>query len=124
MLTFRRSLLPALALISAVAGNARAQMSPEPSSVDAVRGTIKGRTRYIGRGGAFVAIADDTEGVAIACRTLGMRSASPSVSSKFTANFGLLQAGIELAPRSARDARDIENPSRHRKTPPFCLEAA
>ncbi|HEV8550666.1 MAG TPA: hypothetical protein VGQ57_16590 [Polyangiaceae bacterium] len=36
-----------------------------PSTVDAVRGTIKGSTRFIGLGGAFVAIADDTEGVAI-----------------------------------------------------------
>jgi hypothetical protein len=36
-----------------------------PGTVDPVRGTIKGSTRYIGMAGAFVAIADDTEGVAI-----------------------------------------------------------
>src|SRR6187399_3406697 len=53
------------ALQSAVAGQARAQESKATNTVDAVRGTIRGSTRYIGMAGAFVAIADDTEGVAI-----------------------------------------------------------
>ncbi|HEY3499646.1 MAG TPA: hypothetical protein VGK73_33375, partial [Polyangiaceae bacterium] len=48
----------------AVARQAPGQSSEEPRTVDPVRGTIKGSTRYIGLGGAFVAIADDTEGVA------------------------------------------------------------
>ncbi|HEY3493740.1 MAG TPA: hypothetical protein VGK73_03595, partial [Polyangiaceae bacterium] len=47
----------------AVARQAPGQSSEEPRTVDPVRGTIKGSTRYIGLGGAFVAIADDTEGV-------------------------------------------------------------
>jgi hypothetical protein len=61
----RRSWVPVLALFGAVAAHARAQPAEEPSTVDAVRGTIKGSTRYIGLGGALVALADDTEGVAI-----------------------------------------------------------
>lgn len=47
-------------LVLSVAPSAWAQTEP---SIDAVRGTISGSTRYIGFGGAFVAIADDTEGV-------------------------------------------------------------
>ena len=46
------------ALQSAVAGQAWAQESKATNTVDAVRGTIRGSTRYIGLGGAFVAIAD------------------------------------------------------------------
>lgn len=54
-----------VALLSAVAGRARAQTSDEPTTIDTVRGTIQGSTRFIGLGGAFVAIADDTEGVPV-----------------------------------------------------------
>jgi hypothetical protein len=62
----RATALLALALLSAVTTRARAQTSPEePRTIDTVRGTIRGSTRFIGLGGAFVAIADDTEGVAI-----------------------------------------------------------
>jgi hypothetical protein len=53
-----------LQLLGSIAMHAQAQTS-KPSTIDPVRGTIKGSTRYIGMGGAFVAIADDTEGVAI-----------------------------------------------------------
>lgn len=54
------------ALLSAVSTRARAQEgAEEPKTIDTVRGTIRGSTRYIGLGGAFVAIADDTQGVAI-----------------------------------------------------------
>src|SRR6476620_9349777 len=54
------------AFLSAFATRARAQSEMEqPRAVDTVRGTIRGSTRYIGLAGAFVAIADDTEGVAI-----------------------------------------------------------
>src|SRR3954454_12734106 len=54
------------ALSSAVATRAHAQENAEePKTIDTVRGTIRGSTRYIGLGGAFVAIADDTQGVAI-----------------------------------------------------------
>jgi len=55
-----------IALLSAITASARAQESTEePRTIDTVRGTIRGSTRFIGLGGAFVAIADDTEGVAI-----------------------------------------------------------
>ena len=61
----RRSFIPAFALLSAVALQARAQAPELPRSVDPVRGAIKGSARYIGLAGAFVAIADDTEGIAV-----------------------------------------------------------
>jgi hypothetical protein len=38
---------------------------PQPSRFNAGQGPISGSTRFVGFGGAFVAIADDTEGVAI-----------------------------------------------------------
>jgi hypothetical protein len=38
---------------------------PQAQTVDSTRGPITGSTRRIGLGGAFVAIADDTEGIAI-----------------------------------------------------------
>jgi hypothetical protein len=64
-MTYRRSPgLIAIGLLAAVAAPVRAQTS-ESGTVDAVRGTIQGSTRYIGLGGAFVAIADDIEGVPI-----------------------------------------------------------
>ncbi|MDF3065636.1 MAG: hypothetical protein K0R38_1237 [Polyangiaceae bacterium] len=47
-------------LVLAIAPSAWAQAGP---SIDSVRGTISGSTRYVGFGGAFVAIADDTEGI-------------------------------------------------------------
>src|SRR6187401_3532272 len=54
------------ALLSALATHARAQADMEqPRTIDTVRGTIRGSTRFIGLAGAFVAIADDTEGVPI-----------------------------------------------------------
>jgi hypothetical protein len=53
------------ALLSAVATHARAQSSEDPRTIDAARRTIKGGTRFIGLGGAFVAIADDTQGVSV-----------------------------------------------------------
>jgi len=52
------------ALLLGVAGRARAQAT-QPTTIDTVRGTIQGSTRFIGLGGAFVSIADDTEGVPI-----------------------------------------------------------
>lgn len=58
-----------LALSCTSAWQARAQggevESEAPDTIDTVRGTIQGSTRFIGLGGAFVAIADDTEGVPI-----------------------------------------------------------
>jgi len=55
----------ALTLTAALCRQARAQSIEGRNTIDAVRGTIQGSTRYIGLGGAFVAIAEDTEGVAI-----------------------------------------------------------
>jgi hypothetical protein len=74
MLTPRRPLLlMVVALLSAVSSHARAQATTAPSTVDPVRGTIKGSTRYIGLAGAFVAVADDTEGVAINPASVAVR---------------------------------------------------
>lgn len=46
-------------------GQADATAEAEAQTVDAARGPVTGSTRRIGLGGAFVAIADDTEGIAI-----------------------------------------------------------
>jgi hypothetical protein len=54
----------ASALISAPA-LAQDTAPQAPGTIDAGKGPIAGSTRFIGLGGAFVAIADDTEGVAI-----------------------------------------------------------
>lgn len=66
MVQARRAAVLVFALLSAVATRARGQESTdETKTIDTGRGTIRGSTRLIGLGGAFVAIADDTEGVAI-----------------------------------------------------------
>lgn len=49
----------------ATAALAQAGASTEPQTVDAVRGPVTGSTRHVGLGGAFVAVADDTDGVAV-----------------------------------------------------------
>jgi len=56
-------------------------------TVDTVRGTIRGSTRYIGLGGAFVAIADDTEGVAINPASAAVRL--PYSWTPFSFSFGI-----------------------------------
>ncbi|HKO47545.1 MAG TPA: hypothetical protein VJV79_07475 [Polyangiaceae bacterium] len=65
------------ALLSAFATHAthaRAQSSmEEPQTIDAARATIRGSTRVIGLGGAFVAIADDTQGVSINPASVAVR---------------------------------------------------
>lgn len=66
----------ALILVTALAAHARAQDGEEsegPSTIDTVRGTIQGSTRFIGLGGAFVAIAEDTEGVPINPASVAVR---------------------------------------------------
>ncbi len=68
-----RIVLLGLALSIGVASRAHAQTMPESNRVDTVRGAIKGSTRFIGLGGAFVAIADDTEGVAKNAASVAVR---------------------------------------------------
>ncbi len=46
-----------------LAPHASAQSGEPSTNVDSVRGTISGGTRYVGLGGAFVALAEDTQGV-------------------------------------------------------------
>jgi hypothetical protein len=59
----------ALAARYTAATSALAQSQPsssnQPASFDTGRGPLNGSTRFIGLGGAFVAIAEDSEGVAI-----------------------------------------------------------
>ena len=52
-------------IATAALAQSDASAEPQPQTLDAVRGPVTGSTRRIGLGGAFVAIADDTEGVAI-----------------------------------------------------------
>lgn len=73
MLSLRRSIAVfVVVLLVAIGARTRAQ-TKEPTTLDAVRGTIKGSTRFIGLGGAFVAIADDTEGVPINAASAAVR---------------------------------------------------
>jgi hypothetical protein len=65
--------LVTFAVLGTVGAHARAQTSPEPNNVNGVRGTISGSTRFIGLGGAFVSIADDSEGVAINPASVAVR---------------------------------------------------
>lgn len=65
-----------LAVLTALATRAGAQQneaSEEPNTIDTVRGTIQGSTRFIGLGGAFVALAEDTEGVPINPASVAVR---------------------------------------------------
>jgi hypothetical protein len=58
----------ALAGVAGFAGTASAQEEPEapaPGSLNAAQGPITGSPRFIGLGGAFVALAEDSEGVAL-----------------------------------------------------------
>jgi hypothetical protein len=52
---------------------ATALAQSESSSVDTARGVITGSTRRIGLGGAFVSLADDSEGVAINPASVALR---------------------------------------------------
>lgn len=58
-----------LSVVSTIATAAIAQsgasVGSQPQTVDAVRGPVTGSTRRIALGGAFVAVADDTDGVAV-----------------------------------------------------------
>lgn len=76
-----------LALTSTVSAQAQAQAGQETRTVDPVRGTIKGSTRYIGLAGAFTAIADDTEGIPINPASAAVRL--PHSWSKFAFAFGV-----------------------------------
>jgi hypothetical protein len=84
----RATAVIAFALLSAFATHARAQESMEPSAtIDAGRSTIKGSTRVIGMAGAFVAIADDTQGVAINPASVAVRL--PYSWDPFSFDFGI-----------------------------------
>jgi len=84
----RAAAVLAFALLSAIATHARAQTSMEdPKTIDAGRSTIKGSTRVVGMGGAFVAIADDTQGVAINPASVAVRL--PYSWDPFSFDFGI-----------------------------------
>lgn len=66
----------AFLLLTGLAAHARAEegeATEEPHTIDTVRGTIQGSTRFIGLGGAFVALAEDTEGVPINPASVAVR---------------------------------------------------
>lgn len=70
----QRRVLPYFSLLaawSACALPVRAQS--DSTSVDTARGALTGSTRRIGLGGAFVALADDSEGVAINPASVALR---------------------------------------------------
>lgn len=76
-MSLRRSLLGLAAfgvLISAAHPAAAQEPAPAPEpTFETARGTLTGSTRRIGLGGAFVALADDTEGVGINAASVAVR---------------------------------------------------
>ncbi|HVY31448.1 MAG TPA: hypothetical protein VHB79_33070 [Polyangiaceae bacterium] len=67
----------ALATLGFLGVRAQAQTQPAssatPTTVDTGRGPLTGSTRFIGLGGAFVAIAQDTDGIAVNPAATGLR---------------------------------------------------
>jgi hypothetical protein len=61
-----------LATLALTCTTATARAQAQPASVDA-RGSISGSTRFIGLAGAFLPIAEDTEGVAISPASVAVR---------------------------------------------------
>jgi hypothetical protein len=59
------TLAVASTLVCIPRAQAQSDATAEAQTVDAARGPVTGSTRRIGLGGAFVSIADDTEGIAI-----------------------------------------------------------
>jgi hypothetical protein len=71
---FGRCALTVATLVCACTVATRARAQEQAESLDAGRGLITGSTRRIGLGGAFVALADDTDGVAINPASVALRS--------------------------------------------------
>lgn len=70
----QRRVLPFFTLLTAAwAFSPPARAQSDSSSVDTARGALTGSTRRIGLGGAFVALADDSEGVAINPASVALR---------------------------------------------------
>lgn len=90
-------------LTSGGARHTRAQTSDdEPRTIDTVRGVIRGSPRFIGLGGAFVAIADDTEGMPI-------NPAAAAVRLPYSWNAFSFAFGIDFAVATWLPKNDIYN---------------
>jgi len=99
--------------LSTIASASSAQSDPsakaQPQTVDSVRGPVTGSTRRIGLGGAFVAIADDTEGVAI-------NPASSAVRLPYSWSDWDYGFGVDVAVGAWLPKNDIYN-QQHAETP-------
>lgn len=69
----RRTLVAACAFGLSCGTTVLCRAQSEDATIDTARGPISGTTRRIGLGGAFVALADDTEGVAINPASVALR---------------------------------------------------
>ena len=74
-------------LTVAITFTSHARAQDQPTTVDTTRGPISGSTRQIGLGGAFVALAEDAEGVAVNPAADAVRL--PYSWSQFDYGFGL-----------------------------------
>jgi hypothetical protein len=101
-LALTRCLIGVAALACACTVATRAIAQTEAETVDAGRGLIQGSTRRIGLGGAFVALADDSEGVAINPASVALRL--PHSFSAWDYGFG-----IDLAVGAWLPENDIYN---------------
>lgn len=72
-MTFRTLWVSGAALVAGLFVATTASAQEEPETLDAGRGLVTGSTRRIGLGGAFVALADDSEGVAINPASVAVR---------------------------------------------------
>jgi hypothetical protein len=76
-----------LIVLAVVVVSRRANAQSSTAMIETVRGPLSGSTRFIGLGGAFVAIADDSEGVAINPASTALRV--PYSWSMFDYGFGI-----------------------------------
>jgi hypothetical protein len=74
----------------------------QPQTVDAVRGPVTGSTRRVGLGGAFVAVAEDTDGVAV-------NPASSAVRLPYSWSDWDYGAGVDVAAGSWLPKNDFYN---------------
>src|SRR5438477_11251148 len=63
--TIATTLVVVSTTVAAAMAQAGANTGRQSQTVDAVRGPVTGSTRRVALGGAFVAVADDTDGLAV-----------------------------------------------------------
>ncbi len=102
--TFLRCLVALAPLVTVATLARRADAQSTTATIETVRGPLSGSTRFIGLGGAFVAIADDSEGVAI-------NPASTAVRLPYSWNMWDYGVGVDFAVGAWLPKNDLYNQS-------------